>query len=155
MGTDIYLKWKGQTAKQKQDQFTGFDITKGNIGYLRASIGMTRENQTLRLIFPEKHWEGKELTYDFSENIELIFKAISSYLSDGDIDVQGREKPQQQHGQIIVDFFKGQGGVVVNVNDLNSDDDDKKLWAKSVMEFCMKGVGLQKKGLKPKVYITW
>lgn len=37
MGLDIYLKWEGQTEEERQAQFTGFDITKGHVGYLRSS----------------------------------------------------------------------------------------------------------------------
>lgn len=37
MGIDIYAKWKGQTKKEEKAQFTGFDTTKGNVGYLREA----------------------------------------------------------------------------------------------------------------------
>ncbi|MBA7692634.1 hypothetical protein ES703_101201 [subsurface metagenome] len=44
MGTDIYLDWKGKTKKDQEKQYTGWSIKAGDVGYLRASIGMTREN---------------------------------------------------------------------------------------------------------------
>lgn len=53
MGTDIYLVWKNQTKKDKEGQGTGFSIDAGEVGYLRASIGMTTENYFLRLLFPD------------------------------------------------------------------------------------------------------
>ena len=59
MGTDIYLHWDHQDDIQKDKQITGFSIDHGNVGYLRASIGMTQENQLLRMIFPEKFWQGE------------------------------------------------------------------------------------------------
>jgi hypothetical protein len=37
MGIDIYAKWKGQTKKQKEAQYTGFSIQAGNVGYLREA----------------------------------------------------------------------------------------------------------------------
>ena len=59
MGTDIYLHWDNQNDEAKEKQITGFSIGHGNVGYLRASIGMTQENQLLRMIFPEQLWEGQ------------------------------------------------------------------------------------------------
>ena len=57
MGTDIYLNWDKQTKKEKDEQITGWSINKGDVGYLRASIGMTQENQLLRMIFPDQYWQ--------------------------------------------------------------------------------------------------
>ena len=37
MGIDIYAEWRHQTEAEKQAQFTGFDITKGAVGYLREA----------------------------------------------------------------------------------------------------------------------
>ena len=37
MGIDVYLKWKGMSENERKKQFTGFDITKGNVGYLREA----------------------------------------------------------------------------------------------------------------------
>ena len=56
MGTDIYLNWDKQSQKDRDKQSTGFSIDSGDVGYLRASIGMTQENQILRLVFPEHIW---------------------------------------------------------------------------------------------------
>ena len=59
MGTDIYLHWDNQSTDEADKQITGFSIGHGNVGYLRASIGMTQENQFLRMIFPEIYWKGE------------------------------------------------------------------------------------------------
>lgn len=37
MGIDIYLYWEGQTEEEQEAQFTGFDTTAGQAGYLRES----------------------------------------------------------------------------------------------------------------------
>ena len=37
MGIDIYARWKNQTPKQVQAQFTGFSAVHGHVGYLREA----------------------------------------------------------------------------------------------------------------------
>jgi hypothetical protein len=37
MGIDIYAHWRGQTEEEKAAQITGFDVTKGGVGYLREA----------------------------------------------------------------------------------------------------------------------
>ena len=37
MGIDIYLRWKGMTKKDRKNQITGWDPTKGDAGYLREA----------------------------------------------------------------------------------------------------------------------
>lgn len=37
MGIDIYARWKNQTPKQVQEQFTGFSAVHGHVGYLREA----------------------------------------------------------------------------------------------------------------------
>jgi len=37
MGIDIYARWKGITAAEKQKQYTGFNVVSGNVGYLREA----------------------------------------------------------------------------------------------------------------------
>jgi len=68
MGTDIYLRWDKQSQADKKKQYTGFSINSGDVGYLRASIGMTRENAILRIVFPDEYWEGKKSSFNFTEN---------------------------------------------------------------------------------------
>ena len=59
-GTDIYLYWEGKTEEDRQKQITGWNITCGDAGYLRASIGMASENACLRVIFPGDFWEHED-----------------------------------------------------------------------------------------------
>ena len=37
MGIDIYARWRGQSEEEKAAQITGFDVTKGGVGYLREA----------------------------------------------------------------------------------------------------------------------
>ena len=37
MGIDVYLRWDGITKKEERGQITGFDSTKGHVGYLREA----------------------------------------------------------------------------------------------------------------------
>jgi len=37
MGIDVYLRWAGMTKKEERGQITGFDATKGDVGYLREA----------------------------------------------------------------------------------------------------------------------
>ncbi|MBM4398465.1 MAG: hypothetical protein FJ087_22590 [Deltaproteobacteria bacterium] len=37
MGIDIYARWPGQTAQERDAQITGFDVTAGAVGYLREA----------------------------------------------------------------------------------------------------------------------
>ena len=67
MGTDVYLEWSGMSEKDKKKQLTGFCINAGNVGYLRASIGMRSENSVLRKVFSEEFWKGKSLRFEFNE----------------------------------------------------------------------------------------
>lgn len=37
MGIDMYLNWKDMGKEEKEAQYCGFDIRKGNVGYLREA----------------------------------------------------------------------------------------------------------------------
>jgi hypothetical protein len=37
MGIDIYTRWPGQTAAERQAQICGFDVAQGRVGYLREA----------------------------------------------------------------------------------------------------------------------
>lgn len=37
MGIDIYTRWPGQSEDEQAAQITGFDVTKGSVGYLREA----------------------------------------------------------------------------------------------------------------------
>ncbi len=50
MGHDIYLRWEGMTEKDKSNQITGFDVTCGHLGYLRASYGSELRCEAIHLL---------------------------------------------------------------------------------------------------------
>ena len=37
MGIDIYMRWDGMTEDDRDKQYTGFDATVGDVGYLREA----------------------------------------------------------------------------------------------------------------------
>jgi len=37
MGIDIYAKWRNQTKKEREAQFTGYSTVHGHVGYLREA----------------------------------------------------------------------------------------------------------------------
>ena len=37
MGIDIYMEWTGQTKEEKEEQYQGFSIEHGHVGYLREA----------------------------------------------------------------------------------------------------------------------
>ena len=144
MGTDVYLEWDGMTEEEKKAQYTGFSIDAGRVGYLRASIGMVRENQVLHELFPEEYWKSeKPLEYD-----SVLFGIPLKEMTDMQI-------KQMQLGEIVMELFKGLG-VTVKAHE---EGEDAILWAvkwlNSVFDFFRLGMEKQKEGKKPKVYISW
>jgi hypothetical protein len=153
MGSDVYLEWQGMTEEEKKKCYTGYSINAGEVGYLRASIGMLRENQVLRLVFPEKFWNGGNHLYDFKGNISMIEPLVKSYLSDGNIDDCGRSAKQRQFAMSVADIFK-KLSIEVQMG-ASEDKDFKKMWAKSLLGFFLLGMRLQEENKKPKVNISW
>jgi hypothetical protein len=87
MGTDVYLDWKGKSKEDKEKQCTGFSIDAGEVGYLRASIGMTTENAFLRGLFPNKR---NILLHGWWENwFQALGERPSQGVQDADWDAPG------------------------------------------------------------------
>ena len=152
IGTDIYLEWDNMTKKDKDLRVTGFDISKGNNGYLRASIGMTEENAVLRMLFPDTMWKAqKAVAYDFKQNISFLPSLVKGYIEGQDFDVQDRMKEQTEFGAGINEMLKLAGMTKIQTND----DSFESTWAKSLVAFFIYGMELQKAGKNPKIYISW
>ena len=162
MGTDIYLSWTGMKEEDKRKQYTGFAINAGRYGYLRASIGMVEENETLRRIFPKEYWESdKPLEYDFEANYDKMLAELVAYLTRKLRPMSKEERLKKMADQnpaaiAVLDMFtelsKATGvQVVMPTTDLA----DAIVWAASVVEFFDLGVRLQREGRKPRVYISW
>lgn len=158
MGTDIYLNWKGKTDDDEKKQITGYSIEAGNVGYLRASIGMTDENAVLRAIFPDKVWESSNENgevYDFKGNAVFLKSILKDYIAGKDIDVGDRLNKQKEMDKNIKKMFSGLGGFWMTSTSDKEDLDRRKVWAKSLIEFFELGIKLQEQGKKPRVYISW
>jgi hypothetical protein len=154
IGTDVYMEWKDKTEADKKKQYTGWDINKGEVGYLRASIGMVEENQVLRLIFPEKYWlhQSKD-EYDFIGNLQLNLSILKSYINGEKLDTQGREDSQMKLGKALKQALTNIGFEINE--DKQSYENDRKIWANSVINFMKLGIELQDKKKKPYPYISW
>lgn len=153
MGTDIYLNWDSITEDEQKAQYTGF-VPKGEVGYLRASIGMTKENGLLRQIFPDKYWESNTeygLAYNFIESWEQNMKYIEEY-------VRG-ETPDYENPmtKVLLKTLSGIGNAD-KIEMPTSDDEDmqeRAMYAETVIAFLRLGKDRQEKGLNPTVIISW
>jgi hypothetical protein len=158
MGTDIYLSWNGMDEEEKKMQTdVGFDADAGEIGYLRASIGMVQENRLLRMLFPEVHWEPMDegLSYDFKKGVELLPKALSQYVAGDELPETDSSRRQFQMGQIVAKMMTEVGDAEIAKISGGRDMDERVRYARSVLRFFMFGMRLQEEGKNPKVYISW
>lgn len=163
MGTDVYLGWDGITPKEKKARYTGFDISAGGAGYLRASIGMVNENTVLRILMPD-HWEcareeadkgGKP--YDFKGNYPLLERLARQYLLATILRKQ-IEHPDhvgaREMGRNVVKMLKAAGFEDVR-GDEPTDLPGAVMWLNSVFRFFFLGLEKQKEKLNPRIYISW
>jgi len=167
MGTDIYLEWDGMTEEEKKAQYTGFSIDAGRVGYLRASIGMVRENQVLREVFPNEYWDSEDsLPYDFKANYERVQEVGAKYLAsilfdlplaDENSEAMNYAKYGETINSLLCAIFNGgyqSGEYKVDMS--------RKLgiryavmWLNSLFDFFDLGYKKQEEGLNPRVYISW
>lgn len=179
MGTDVYLGWEGMTKEEKEAQYTGFDIGAGSTGYLRAAIGMVRENEALREIFPENIWEGKGkgfkiggtkfIEFDFRGQYGAAMKAVLAYilgrinefLGGHIVEVPEADSVVEQQ-QVVLNIVMSmmsavnskEGDVKVHLSD-SLDIDAAIIWASSVVQFMRLGCVKQEEGRRVGVYISW
>lgn len=57
MGIDVYMRWKGQTDEEKKEQYTGFSVRHGFVGYLREAYH--GEPFATRALVPEAFDENR------------------------------------------------------------------------------------------------
>ena len=154
MGSDVYLHWDGKTEHEQKAQYTGYSITAGKVGYLRASIRMVQENEVLSLLFEEKFWKSRSdngLPYDFIENFEKMTIIIRKYCN-AEIKISEGGKEKVAFGLEILNQLKAEF-----FDEIQTDNSDEILldWAKSVYEFFELGCRLQIEGKNPRVEISW
>lgn len=146
MGTDIYLYWDGSTEADHKKQITGFSIDAGNVGYLRASIGMREENAVLRKVFPNEFWwltpKGKMMP---EEEMKKLPKETQDR---GPIyDFTNEKNVSNLHGAIRTYLSESMAESV----DLSG----TIMWTHSLYRFYSLGCQKQREGKNPRVYISW
>ena len=160
MGTDIYLNWDKKTKKDDENQVTGFNIDSGAVGYLRASIGMTNENQLLRVVFPEEIWESNTEqgeVFDFKD--ELNHKKVAdlgmAYLM---MAYKGREMEMVKETKSMIEAVgKMLQQAEVDKVEVSGTQNFRYavMWLESLFNFMELGRIKQEAGLNPTVYISW
>ena len=79
MGIDIYMRWDGMTEEDRDKQITGFDATKGDVGYLReASHGQIFATQYL---VKEAFEEGADEVHIHAKELRKRFHLLRKLLS--------------------------------------------------------------------------
>ena len=171
MGTDVYLEWNGKTEEEHEKQLEGcMTINAGDVGYLRASIGMANENGFLRMLFPSKYWQERSCDeYDFKANYDMLNSMGLKYLicaASGKQFETGEEqdkalKKQEKaalaiHGAItqLADRFGASEKFKLYIGAVR-DFRSAVEWLNSVFGFFELGIEKQEKGLKPYPYISW
>lgn len=165
MGTDVYLRWKGITKDEKEKQCT-VSCVAGNDGYLRASIGMLRENRILQAIFVD-YWEGENKTpYNFKVNYEKMLRLAMPYflncLTGKEFEIPEELQSQVRMGEAILTALKkaglDEGDIAASGNNQRHPLDELAfgiLWFNSLINFFHLGLEKQEEGKRPYLYINW
>ncbi len=159
MGTDIYLteKWEQLPVREKED--LRFSIEAGQLGYLRASVGMVKENTLLRELFPRRIWENKKgEPFDFIENqdnLELYARLyLMSVILNKELD-KSLIKEQLKLADATIENLKKEYPHA-EMEGLEGGLHEPLMWLNSLFYFFSEGVKLQKeKGENPSIIIDW
>lgn len=164
MGTDIYLSWDGQTEAEKKAQYTGYSIEAGKVGYLRASIGMEKENAILRELFPNEIWEKSGssddgLPFDFNQGYAVLNVLAKKYMASVLFGIPIKKNHVQvKHEQWVKNVTEYLTHVKkfdhVENPDVEGDMDGAVAWLNSLFLFVRLGMSKQEKKLNPKVLIS-
>lgn len=160
MGYDVFLSWDGMTEEEKTLQKKGWDINRGNVGYLRAATWMRAEIRFLGSIFPREYWlESREgnanpLPYDFESNMLEMKKVAAEYLESaganhaiGALHAHAREPNSKNNPQ-----GPGLGSRTSSTDGLVGSD--AEVWVRAVNDFFSLGVQKQKEERNPKVAVA-
>ncbi len=168
MGTDVYLTWKGMKDSDRKKQRTGFSIDAGDVGYLRASIGMATENAVLRALFPARFWEmaaedrqkgGVPFDFMSEDNQRLLDTLAVQYLlaivTGKEVSHPVHEKVEALHGMVLKALASAgsEGMRIETAGPL--DVGSAVTWINSLCEFYGLGYSLQEQGREPMVRIIW
>lgn len=168
MGTDVHLKWKGMTREDEEKQLTCFRINAGDVGYIRASIGMVRENKVLHQLFAENYWDLEidcDEPYDFKANYALALSLGMPYLvgcvTGKDVfPVTEQQEQTIKTGELIMQTLQkaGLGRVSQIGNNPNGSLQELRtgvMWLNSLFSFLELGIEKQEAGLEPYPCISW
>jgi len=150
MGTDIYLSYDEQDMKKE-----GY----WQEGYIRASIGMVNENYILRQIFPPECWEEEKNNFEYNEDLfGKVMRLGEQYLDAVSKGYQLGSKGEAgvTHGDNIATLLKSiiPEGTTMEMGGIDNIVEAKQ-WYLSVAQHIAMGVSMTKKGLNPKVIISW
>lgn len=71
MGVDIYLNWDGKTEEEKALQITGYDVTAGEVGYLRGAYNGHIGLDAIKQLFDGVNWN-----YDWNVDLKILDKNL-------------------------------------------------------------------------------
>ena len=162
MGTDVYMEWDSMTPKEKKARLTGFSINAGEVGYLRASIGMVNENTVLRILMPDHRKYTEEdadnggRVYNFKKNHALLERLARQHLVAA---LMGKKVEHPDHAEVhetgntLMKMFKVMGFEVQGNG--SADLSGSVMWLNSVYQLFYLGVRKHEEGLNPRVFISW
>ena len=163
MGTDIFLKWDGISREEEAAQLAAsrvFRLDAGHLGYLRAAIGMRRENSLLRFVFPAKYWYNAtqdSMPFDFKAGLLTLNEGAKIYLRSV---TQGTEPDFQAYSLVaamdkVTDELARRSGFETIASKKDLELDDAVEWLRGVAEFFGLGVKMMDNGRNPRIYISW
>jgi hypothetical protein len=163
MGTDIFLTWDGMARVEEAAQLAAsrvFRLDAGHLGYLRAAIGMRRENSLLRFVFPARYWYNttqEAMPFDFKAGLLTLNEGAKIYLRSVE---QGTEPDFQAYALVaamdkVTDELAKKSGFQTIAGTKNLELDDAVEWVLGVAEFFGLGVKKMDDGKNPRIYIGW
>jgi len=79
MGIDIYLHWRGMTKNDHDKQITGFSVSDGHNGYLRAAYSNSEACNIFYELFDRKKWDSaRPFKYDFKANYDRMRQLVNN-----------------------------------------------------------------------------
>ena len=149
----MYLEWNGMSKDQTDGQITGYAIDAGGLGYLRASIWMTRENAFLKYLF-SKSWEKGKARCKFENYGELDslgVKYLMTAYQGVELDSESKQSGVKLMEQLNALVGKGCDRVVANQK---NDFRGSVTWLDSLYSFYELGMRLENEKKKPVVLIS-
>jgi hypothetical protein len=163
MGTDIFLKWDGMTRQEEMLQLAAsrvFRLDAGHMGYLRAAIGMRRENALLRFVFPALYWYNishEAMPFDFRNGLLALNQGAKVYLRSVK---QGTEPEFEAYALVAAmdkatDELARKAGFQTVTSSKDLELNDAMEWLSGVAEFFGLGVKKMDDQKNPRVFIAW